>query len=143
MEWQNVVALKRDELHKYSGWSGAARPYINTHDGDIEFWPVIAQYSTRVRRFAEWFWRLVEDEVRRDMAEYIGKNNEYNHWRNVEGTWVHHGFGGRHIQFRKTAEARLNRAANGTSGWRVIAPNENGEWVVGESDWPPLPRGPR
>jgi len=25
----------------------------------------------------------------------------------------------------------------------VIAPDENGEWVVGESDWPPLPPGPR
>ncbi len=25
----------------------------------------------------------------------------------------------------------------GTSGWRVIALDENGEWVVGEFNWPP------
>jgi hypothetical protein len=143
MEWQNIVALKRDELLKYSGWSGAARRYIDAHDGDIEFLPVIVAYSTRVRAFAEWFWRLVEDEVRTEMAEYIGKNNEYIFWRHVEGTVSRYGPDGRRIQYRKTAEARLKRAENGTSGWRRIAPDENGEWVVGESDWPPLPRGPR
>jgi hypothetical protein len=139
MEWQNIVALKRDELLKYSGWSGAARRYINTHDGDIEFLPVIVQYSTKVRAFAEWFWRLVEDQVRVDLAEYIGKNNEYMYWRHVESTWARYGPAGR----RKNAEARLARAQAGTSGWRVIAADENGEWVVGESDWPPLPPGPR
>src|SRR6201999_4399169 len=48
-EWQNIVALKREELLKYSRWSGAARRFISTHDGDIEFWPVVAAYSTRVR----------------------------------------------------------------------------------------------
>jgi hypothetical protein len=143
MEWQNLVALKRDELLTSRRWSGAARRYIDTHDGDIEFLPVIAMYSTRVRAFAEWFYRLVEDEVRADMAEYIGKNNEYIYWRHVEGTWGQFGPDGRRVQFRKVAEARRVRAMAGTSGWRVIAPDENGEWVVGESDWPPLPPGPR
>ena len=77
------------------------------------------------------------------MAEYIGKNNEYIYWRHVEGTWGQFGPDGRRVQFRKVAEARRVRAMAGTSGWRVIAPDENGEWVVGESDWPPLPPGQR
>jgi len=143
MEWQNIVALDRAELLKYSRWSGAARRYINTHDGDIEFWPVIADYSTKVREFARWFHGAVEDAVRADMADYIAKNNEYIHWRNVESTWAQYGPAGRRIQFRKVAEARLLRAESGTGGWRLIAPDENREWTVGETDWPPLPRGPR
>jgi hypothetical protein len=145
VEWRNVVALKRDELLKYSRWSGAARRYINTHDGDIEFLPVIETYSTRVRAFAEWFYGVVEDAVRQDLAEYIRKNNEYCYWRHVEGTWGQYGPDGRRVQFRKVAEARLERAMADTWGWRNITRDENGEWVVGERDpdWPPLPRGPR
>jgi hypothetical protein len=131
------------ELLKYSGWSGTARRYINTHDGDIEFPPVIAMYSTKVRAFAEWFYRLVEDGVRVDMAEYIGKQNEYGMWRKVEATWGHFGPDGRSVQRPRLAAARLERAVAGTSGWRIITPDENGEWVVGESDWPSLPPGPR
>ena len=35
---------------------------------------------------------------------------------------------------RKRAEARLARApAYGTDGWRLIAPDDDGEWVVGEA----------
>ncbi len=145
MEWRNVIALKRDELLKYSSWSGAARRYINTHEGDVEFLPVIETYSTRVRTFAEWFYRVVEHEVQHDLADYIRKNNEYEYWRNVENTWGRHGADGRRVQFRKVAEARLERAIAGTWGWRDITRDEHGEWVVGESDpdWPPLPRGPR
>jgi hypothetical protein len=143
MQWQNIVALNRDELLKFSSWSGAARRYINTHDGDIEFWPVIAMYSTRVRTFASWFYGVVEDKVRSDLAEYIAKNNEFRNWQNVEATWGRFAPDGRRVQFPKVAEARRLRATAGTCGWRLIAPDENGEWAVGESDWPPLPRGPR
>lgn len=144
-EWQNIVALKRDELLKYSRWSSAARRYIDTHDGDIEFLPVIETYSTRVRDFAKWFYGVLEDEVRVDLAEYIRKNTEYGHWRHVEGTWGHFGPDGRRVQFRKVAEARLQRAIAGTWGWRDIKRDENGEWIVGDwdPDWPPLPIGPR
>ena len=34
---------------------------------------------------------------------------------------------------RKRAEARLARAAYGTNGWRLIEPDDDGEWVVGEA----------
>jgi hypothetical protein len=37
MQWEKVVALDRGELLKWSGWSGASRRYIETHDGDFEF----------------------------------------------------------------------------------------------------------
>lgn len=142
-QWTNEVALDRNELLKYSRWSGAARRYIGTHDGDIEFLPVVSTYSTRVREFFAWFWGQVEDAVRIELGEYYGKRAEYGHWRRVEATWGHYGPDGRTVQRPRLAAARLDRAGNGTSGWRIIAPDENGEWVVGESDWPPLPPGPR
>jgi hypothetical protein len=49
------------------------------------------------------------------------------------------------VQFRKVAEARRDRAEFGTRGWRAIAVDEYGEWMVGEreADWPPLQEGPR
>jgi hypothetical protein len=141
MQWENVVALDRDELLKWSGWSGASRRYIETHDGDIEFIAVVAAYSTKVRTFYRWVWELVEDEVRLDLSEYLGKSNEYRMWRHVEGTWGHYGPDGRSVQRPRLAEARLAHAALGASGW-VFRPDENGEWVVGESDWPPLLVGP-
>jgi hypothetical protein len=76
-------------------------------------------------------------------SEYLGKSNEYRMWRHVEGTWGRYGPDGRSVQRPRLADARLARAARGVSGWRVFRPDENGEWVVGESDWPPLPVGPR
>ncbi len=84
-----------------------------------------------------------EEKVRIDLAEYHGKANEYGLWRKVESTFSHFGPDGPHIYKPRLAAARLERAAFGTSGWRVIAPDENGEWVVGATDWPPLPPGPR
>jgi hypothetical protein len=83
------------------------------------------------------------DAVRLDLGEYLGKANEYRMWRHVESILSHFGPDGPHVYKPRLAEARLTRAALGTSGWRVISPDENGEWVVGESDWPPLPVGPR
>jgi hypothetical protein len=153
-QWTNEVALDRDELLKYGRWSGAARRYIATHDGAIEFLPIVSTYSTRVREFFAWFWEEVMDaevdEARRItvrilISEYYGKKCEYEHWRKVEGTWGHFGPDGRSVQRPKLAAARRDRAEYGTSGWRMITPDHNGEWVVGESDldWPPLPPGPR
>jgi hypothetical protein len=61
----------------------------------------------------------------------------------VESTFSHFGPDGRHIYRPRLAAARLERAAFGTSGWRVIGPDANGEWMVGETERPPLPLGPR
>ena len=142
---ENSVLLDRAELLKWSGWKGASRRHIEAHDGDIEFLPAIADYSTRVREFYGWFWEQVtgDEKVRPDLAEYHGKTNEYGLWRKVESTFSRFGPDGRHVYRPRLAAARLERAAFGTSGWRVITPDENGEWVVGATDWPPLPPGPR
>jgi len=141
----NSVLLDRAELLKWSGWKGASRRHIEAHDGDIEFLPAIADYSTKVREFYGWFWEQVtgDEKVRVALTEHHGKTNEYGLWRKVESTVSHFGPDGRRIYKPRLAAARLERAAFGTSGWRVITPDENGEWVVGETDWPPLPSGPR
>jgi hypothetical protein len=146
MQFKNTVAIQRPELFKWDGWTAGARQYITTHDGDdIELFPLVALYSTRVREFYAWFWKQVEDEVRLELSEYLCKHNEYCLWRHVEHTWANFGMEGRRVQFRKAAEARLERAKFPTSGWRLFRLDENGEWVVGErdADWPPLPKGPR
>jgi hypothetical protein len=85
----------------------------------------------------------VVDKVRIELDEYHGKANEYRLWRKVESTYSHFGPDGRQVYKPRLAEARLQRAAYGTSGWRVFTPDEDGEWVAGESEWPPLPEGPR
>ena len=128
---ENVVALRRDELLKYTRWNGPARRFISAHDGDIEFLSVVATYSTRVREFYGWFWQQVEDEVRSSLDEFLGKSNEYGHWLKVEHTMPEFGPDGRPVRGsfrRKRAEARQERAAFGTRGWRLIQPNEHGEF---------------
>jgi hypothetical protein len=140
---ENSVLLTRAEFLKWSGWKAASRRHIESHDGDIEFLSAIADYSTKVGEFYEWFWEQVVDKVRVELHEYHGKRNEYNLWRHVESTFSHFGPDGRHVYKPRLAAARLERAAYGTNGWRVFTSDEHGEWVVGESDWPPLPVGPR
>lgn len=145
MQFNNTVAVHRPELLKWDGWTAGARQYITTHDGDnIELLPLVALYSTRAGEFFDWFWTQVE-KGGVEYREYRAKYLEYWHWRSVEGTWGQFGQEGRRVQFRKVAEARRDRAEFGTRGWRVIALDEYGEWVVGEreAEWPPLPKGPR
>lgn len=135
LEQGNQVLIDRAELLKWRGWKGASRRYIESHDGDIEFLPVVAAYSTKVREFFGWFWEQVlgAREVRVGLAEYVGKTNEHRLWRGVEEAWAR----------SDRAAAREKRAAYGTSGWRLIRVGGDGEATVGETDWPPLPRGPR
>lgn len=140
---ENAVRLKRSELLKWDGWKGASRRHIESHSGDIEFLPAIADYSLKVRAFYGWFWDQVTAEVRIGLDEYQGKADEYGLWRKVESTFSHYGPDGRSVYKTALAAARLERAAYGTKGWRVFTPDENGEWVVGDSDWGPLPTGPR
>jgi hypothetical protein len=140
---ENSVRLSRAELLKWDGWKSASRRHIESHEGDIEFLPAIADYSTKVREFYAWFWDQVNTEVRMELDEYHGKKNEYGLWRRVESTFSHFGPDGRSVYKPRLAAARLERAAYGTKGWRVFTPDETGEWAVGESDWGPLPEGPR
>lgn len=146
MEWKNTVAVDRAELLKWDRWGARARGFITGHDGDnIELLPLVVLYSTGVREFHKWFLEQVEDPIRLKLSEYRDKHDEYWAWRNVEGTWGQFGGAGKSVQYREVAKARLQRAACKTSGWRVIAQDENGEWSVGprEAAWPPLPSGPR
>jgi hypothetical protein len=140
---ENSVLLVRAELFKWSGWKGASRRHIESHDGDIEFLSAVADYSIKVSEFYGWFWEQVVDRVCVELDEYHGKKNEYGLWRHVESIVTNFGPDGRRVYKPLLAQARLRRAAYGTSGWRMITPDENGEWVIGESDWPPLPVGPR
>jgi len=140
---ENSVKLKRSELLKWGSWKASSRRYIESHDGDIEFLPAIAVYSTRVRSFYEWFWDQVIGEVRIPLDEYQSKTNEYMQWRKVEATFGQFGPDGRAIYRSPLAAARLERAAYGTKGWRCFTPDADGEWIAGESDWDPLPIGPR
>jgi hypothetical protein len=70
---------------------------------------------------------------------------EFGHYLEVEHAVTQYGPDGPTVLKPRLAEARLRRAAFGTSGWRLITLDEAGEWVVGERDpdWPPLPAGPR
>ncbi len=140
---ENSVRLKRSELLKWSSWKASSRRYIESHDGDIEFLPAIADYSTRVRGFYQWFWDQVIDQVRIPLDEYQSKTNEYMQWRRVEATLGQFGPDGRAVYRPRLAAARLERAKHGTKGWRVFSPGADGNWIAGASDWDPLPEGPR
>jgi hypothetical protein len=146
MAMNNTVSVDRDELLKWNNWRSKGRQYITSHDGDnIEILPVIATYSTRVREFYMWFWEQIEGSNYRDISEYRCKSQEFGYYLQVESTLTQYGPDGKGALRRALAAARLERAAFGTSGWRPIICDENGEWVVGEreADWPPLPPGPR
>ncbi len=144
MAFSNTIALDRAQLLKWDGWTAPARRYIDSQTGDsVDIVSVVELYSKRVREWYGWFWEQVENEVRVEVDEYRRKSTEYGHWLNVETTVSRFGFDGPAALRRPLAEARLQRAQFGTSGWRVISLNESGEWVVGETDWPPLPAGPR
>ena len=144
--WNNTVSVDRKDLLNWDGWRSKGRQYITSHAGDnIEILPLLATYSTRVRQFFEWFWKQIEGSNYRDISEYRCKSQEFAYYLKVEGTLTQYGPNGRSALRRPLAAARLERAAFGTSGWRPITSDENGEWVVGDrdADWPPLPPGPR
>ena len=146
MAMNNTVSVGRDELLKWDGWRSKGRQYITSHAGDnVEILPVIATYSTRVREFYKWFWDQIEGSNYRDISEYRCKSQEFGYYLKVESTLSQYGPDGRSALRRPLAAARLERAGFGTSGWRSITWDEDGEWVVGEreADWPPLPPGPR
>ena len=146
MAMNNTVTLDRAELLKSDVWRSAGRQYITSHASDnIEILPAIATYSKRVREFYGWFWKQIEDSARIEIFEYRDKSLELGHWLEVESTVSQFGPDGASVLRPRLAESRLRRAEFGTSGWRLLAPDENGEWVVGERDpdWPPLPPGPR
>lgn len=142
----NTVSVNRIELLKWDGWRSKGKSHITSAPGEsIDIVTPIATYSTRVREFYGWFWEQITNSARLEIAEYYSKSMEFGHYLEVEGTVSQFGPDGRKVLRPRLAEARLRRAAFGTSGWRLIAPDANGEWVVGERDpgWPPLAAGPR
>lgn len=146
MAINNTIALDRTELLKWDGRRSEGRRYLTSQPNDtIEILPVIATYSTRVREFFGWFWAQIESSNYPAIMEYRCKSGEFAHYLLVEDTLVRFGPDGPSALKRPLAAARRERAVFGTSGWRLITRDENGEWVVGnrEADWPPLPPGPR
>lgn len=146
MAMSNTVTVNREELLKWNGWKSKSRKYITSAPSDrIDIVTPIAVYSTRVPKFFEWYWSQIEDSARADILEYRYKSMEWGHYLEVESTLTQFGPDGRNVVRRRLAESRLRRAEFGTSGWRLITLDRNGEWTVGERDpdWPPLPSGPR
>ncbi|MEE6177552.1 hypothetical protein [Mycobacterium sp. 050134] len=146
MATTNTISLDRAELLKWDGWRSKGRVYIKLQPNDsVDVMTPIATYSTRVREFFGWFWQQIEDSARVDIHEYRDKAMEFGLYLQVDSTLTQFGPDGRSVLRPRLAAARLERAAFGTRGWRLIALDENGEWLVGERDpdWPPLPPGPR
>jgi hypothetical protein len=59
--------------NQWNGWKGGSCRHIESHNGDIEFLPAIADYSLKVREFFGWFWDRVTVEVRITLDEYQGE----------------------------------------------------------------------
>lgn len=140
MKMTNAVGIARDELLTWSGWNAKARAYITGHEGDsIDLLPLVVFYSQRVSEFIQWFGAQIDGEVGRETLEYVDKHNDLDNWYRVHEASAQYAAVRTSEYLRQRVKARLRRASNKTGGWRIIAPDENGEWVVGESDWPPLP----
>ncbi|MGK8525153.1 hypothetical protein ACRS6B_28090 [Nocardia asteroides] len=145
MMWINTVKLKRAELDKFSRWGGPAKRFLKSQEDDVEFLPLLEQYSKRARQFYGWFWDQVKNAVRAEVDEYHHKSNEFGFWLAEEMAkpdWDPKP-GGMPIPGslrRNRARAHAARCAYGTSGWRTIAVDTHGAAVVGESNWSPLPK---
>jgi hypothetical protein len=140
MVGKNAVGISRDDLLKWDGWNKKSRAFINEHDGNtIELMPLVAFFSQRVREFIQWFFEQIDGEVGQETREYVDKHNDFQYWCRVHEASAQYRVLRNNYHLRKRVEARLERANNKTGGWRIIAPDENGEWVVGASVWPPLP----
>ncbi len=140
MKMTNTVGIERDSLLKWGGWTATTRAFIEGHEADvIDLLPLVLFFSQRVSAFIRWFGAQIDGEVGRETFEYVDKQNDLGNWYRVHETAAQYRAARTSKYLRQRVKARLERAANKTGGWRIIAPDENGEWVVGESDWPPLP----
>jgi hypothetical protein len=140
MVGKNSVGISRDDLLKWDGWNKKSRTFINEHDGNtIELMPLVAFFSQRVRDFIQWFFEQIDGAVGPETLEFVDKHNDLKRWYDVHEASAQYRALRNNHHLRKRVEARLERAENRTGGWRIIAVDANGESVVGESDWPPLP----
>lgn len=146
MAMSNNVALDRKQLLKWDRWSSKGRQYITSAASDsIDIVTPVAIYSGKVPKFFEWFWRQIENSSPDKILEYRYKSTEFAHYLQLDHVFTRFAPDGRAAVRRPLAQARLERAAFGTRGWRLISVDANGGAVVGprDPDWPPLPPGPR
>ncbi|OXR46705.1 hypothetical protein B7C42_01681 [Nocardia cerradoensis] len=142
---ENKVELKRAELLKYRKWGSAAKRYLKSHEGDIDFLSILEEYSTAAREFYEWFWCQVESKVRGDVDEFLAKSNELGLWlteHNARPDWSVEGEPVRGSLRRNRARTRAARAEHGTRGWnRYLMIDEHGVASVAPSGdtWDPFP----
>ena len=140
MVGKNSVGIGRDDLLKWDGWNKKSRAFINEHDGNIiDLMPLVAFFSQRVRAFIQWFFEQIDGAVGRETREFVDKHNDLKRYYDVHEASAQYRMNRTSENHWKRVEARLERAENKTGGWRTIAVDGNGESVVGESDWPPLP----
>ncbi|MCK8615778.1 hypothetical protein [Gordonia sp. C13] len=140
----NNVALKRSELDKYTKWTSASKRFLKSQHGDVDFLPLLEEYSKRAREFFQWFWEQIQEAVRLEVEEYYRKRSEFDHWLSEEQAKpdFQQQYGGNPMPGtlrRNRARAHAERCAFGTTGWGGITVDSKGVAVVGESDWCPLP----
>ncbi|WP_280416479.1 hypothetical protein [Nocardia carnea] len=117
---ENKVELNRAELLKYRKWGSAAKRYLQSHTGDIDFLSILEEYSTAARIFYEWFWQQIEEEVRVDVEVFLRKSNELGLWlaeHYVKPDWSDNGDLLPGSLRRNRARTRLARSNHGTCGW--------------------------
>jgi hypothetical protein len=144
--WSNSVQLKRAELDKYENWTAPAKRFLKTQEKDVEFLPLLEKYTKRAGEFYLWFWQQIKQTVQMQVDEFHSKSTEVGLWMAEDSAmpdWEQGPDGSIPIPGslqRKRRIAHAARCAYGTTGWGGFTVDPNGVAVVGQSDWPPLPK---
>lgn len=148
VQHRNELRLKKARLLKYKKWPSAAKTYINQYDSDwVEFLPAIESYSQAVRAFYQWFWDALTDELEPDWSDFKFSHMEYALEQSERLRWQEWKMSLSPAPSsyddpppaaakRLLAEARRDRWAHGSRGWRIFQADENGQWAqTGEDPW--------
>lgn len=144
---KNDMHLKKSTLLKFRSWSGPAKRYMRSQPDQIQFLPVIEDYSQRVHKFYKWFWDATSERLDPEIMQIKSAAREINLWVAEEKAFNEWSFahtpppeGCEHDPLpelrRKWAEAKRDRWEYGSTGWRVfsvspdrtIEPNSEDTW---------------
>lgn len=142
----NTLRLDRDDLLRWDEWRAAATAYLRAQPARFDFAPIISRYMSGARKFFQWFWEQVHELSADIVNELNDKALEFKFWydeHNLNPDWLMKGDGMPPPDWNgrlEIAKRRQLRYAYGTKGFRLCTVDANGEIVVAESDWEPLPR---